>query len=182
MSCGLARVGRGDASVGAILVRLTLAVEHDADRDRREDDHRDQDRHDRRGATAAAVRSIGARLGSAEILGAADAAFGPATGAAGRLAAVTTATRGRISSRFLRSAFPLRLLLSSRPFRPFGSFRAGTAGFLRGGTFGGRIVSRRVMGSRIPRAVPLRGGFVRHRGNFGFVDGFARTRESARGN
>src|ERR1700760_1293276 len=81
--CGLGRVGRADATVRALAARFALAVEHDSDRDRREDDYRDQDRHDRGRATTTAGFSLvyGRRdvaAGFFSDLGAADAVLAPA--------------------------------------------------------------------------------------------------------
>src|ERR1700748_120203 len=87
--CGLARVGRADATIRALAARFALAVEHDTDRDRREDDYRDQDRHDRGRATTTAGFSLvsdrGPGAATGDFLGS-DAVVAPAA-VAGRLGA-----------------------------------------------------------------------------------------------
>src|SRR4051794_2095974 len=180
--CGLARAGRGGASVGAFLARLTLAVEDHADRDRREDDHRDQDGHDGRGS-AAAFGDVLPLLGAAEVLLFADRAFRPAGVGATALvtpATVATGARGRLAFFFLRRR-PF-LLMTFRRFAPRSRFaRADAATFFRGGTFGLGVVRRLVMGARLARVVTAVPGFTFDRRDFGFVDGFAGVGESAHG-
>jgi hypothetical protein len=138
--CGLARVGRADATVRAFAARLALAVEHDSDRDRREDDYRDQDRHDRGRATTTAGfslvgdRSRGAAAGDS--FGSADAVIIGLAALAARLgafatAAVTAAGAGRATG--------LRLFVFGTFFR----FLLGRRLFATGRVF--RRVSRRVV-------------------------------------
>src|ERR1700742_998648 len=122
MGCvgGLTRVRRGDATIRALAARFALPVEHDTDRDRREDDYRDQDRHDRGRATTAGFSLVGHRgPGSAtgDFLRSADAVVAPAA-VAGRLgafaaAAVTATAVGR------GAAGVLQLFLSGAFFRFF---------------------------------------------------------------
>src|ERR1700753_3767472 len=92
--CGLARVGRADATIRALAARFALAVEHDTDRDRREDDYRDQDRHDRGRANTAGFSLVDRRgpgAATGDFLRSPDAVVAPAA-VVGRIGAFAAAT------------------------------------------------------------------------------------------